>query len=84
MKITLGQKYKDNVTGFEGTAIARIEYVWGCIQYELKPAVDKDGKLIDGAWFDETRLVDASGAAAEPEAARGVPSPSSVPTFSHP
>ena len=44
------------VTGFMGTVTSRVEYLTGCIQYCLKPRVDKDGKMIDGQYFDEQRL----------------------------
>lgn len=54
-KIELGKKVKDNITGFEGTTIARAEYLNGCIQYQLesneptKPGCD--------IWIDEQRLM---------------------------
>lgn len=84
MKIKLGNKYKDPITGFEGTATARIEYLWGCVQFEIRPfGVDKDGKVKESAWFDESRLVDLENTPAE-KPSRGGPPPSSVPSFSHP
>ena len=55
--IKLGSKVKDEVTGFEGTAAARIEYLNGCIRYEVIPKVDKDGKYVDSIFFDVQRLV---------------------------
>jgi hypothetical protein len=55
--IKLGQKVKDTVTGFTGIATSRIEYLNGCVQYCLKPKVDKDGKMQDGIWFDDAQLV---------------------------
>jgi len=36
--IRLGDVAKDRVTGFEGVTVARIEYLNGCIQYQLQPA----------------------------------------------
>ena len=35
--ILLGQKVKDKVTGFEGIAVSRVEYMNGCIQYGVRP-----------------------------------------------
>ena len=35
--ILLGQKVRDKITGFEGVAISRIEYLSGCIQYGVIP-----------------------------------------------
>jgi hypothetical protein len=54
--ITLGWTYKDKVTGFEGMATGRVEYLTGCHQVLLNPTVDKEGKLRDANWFDEQRL----------------------------
>ena len=54
--IELGKKVKDKVTGFTGIATSRIEYLNGCVQYCVKPKVDKDGKSRDGEWFDDAQL----------------------------
>jgi hypothetical protein len=54
--ITLGVLAKDKITGFKGIATARIEYLNGCVQYALKPPVDKDGKSRDSEWFDESQV----------------------------
>lgn len=54
--ITLGQKAKDKVTGFEGIIIGRIQYLTGCDQYGMAPPA-KDGKTNDTQWFDEGRLI---------------------------
>ena len=55
-KITLGQVVKDKITGFEGTATGRVEYLTGCTQVLVQPRVDESGKLIDSAWMDESRM----------------------------
>lgn len=56
MKVKLGQKVRDIITGFEGTATGRTEYLTGCVQISIVPPVDKDGKVQEGHWFDEDRL----------------------------
>lgn len=56
MTIELGQKIRCKVTGFEGIAISRVEYLNGCIQYCIKPKVGKDGKILDGIYIDEEQL----------------------------
>lgn len=61
MQIKLGIKAKDIVTGFSGTVISRIEYLNGCVQYCIKPTVDKDGKMRDGEWFDDSQIVPIAG-----------------------
>ena len=52
----LGQKAKDEITGFSGTITGKCEYLTGCTQYLLQPPIDKDGKFVDGRWIDEDRL----------------------------
>ena len=52
MEIELGNKVRDKVTGFEGIAIAKIEYINGCIQFCVKPKVKEDGKMPDGEYID--------------------------------
>lgn len=81
--ITLGKKYKDYITGFEGIAVARIEYITGCIQYELLPqGLQKDGKPKESKWYDQVRISkDGKGPNHGPN---GGPPPSSTPDFNHP
>lgn len=52
----LGFKAKDKVTGFKGVITSLNFDLYGCIQYLLSPATDKDGKQPDSGWFDVTRL----------------------------
>jgi hypothetical protein len=54
-KSLLGFTFRDKVTGFEGVATGHVEYITGCDQLLLVPAVDKDGKLRDSNWFDTQR-----------------------------
>ena len=51
----LGKKVKDKITGFVGIATARVEYINGCVQYEITPLV-KDGDMRKSYWLDEQRL----------------------------
>lgn len=54
--IKLGSRVKDLVTGFVGIAVARCDYLNGCIRIGVQPKVDKDGKLPDTIYFDEPQL----------------------------
>ena len=54
--ITQGSKVKCKITGFEGIATARVEYINGCIQYCIKPKAGKDGKITEGEYLDEQQL----------------------------
>ena len=55
-KFRLGEKVKDNVTGFKGTVISRIEYLNGCLQYCVDPKVGKEGKMDKAHYIDEGQL----------------------------
>jgi len=56
--IELGNKVRDNITGFEGIVVARTEWINGCIRFHVQPEkLTKDGKIIDDEWFDAQRLV---------------------------
>ncbi len=56
-KYELGWLAKDTITGWTGRIVIRSEHLTGCVQYVLVPThLDKDGKRIDGEWFDEVRL----------------------------
>lgn len=55
-KITLGDKVKDTVTGFTGIAIGKTRWLHGCNRIIVQPEVDKDGKMVEYASFDEPQL----------------------------
>jgi len=59
--VELGQKVKDKITGFEGTATARIEFLNGCVQFLVRPkaATPKKGEAMeypDGTYIDVEEL----------------------------
>ncbi len=66
----LGQRVRSVVTGFTGIVISRCEYLTGCVQYGIKPPVDKDGKDVNAVYHDEgeIELVD-NGIASKPDTA---------------
>ena len=55
MKIKLGQTVRCKVTGIEGIATARCEYINGCIHYGVTPP-SVDGKYPDTSYIDEQQL----------------------------
>lgn len=76
MRINLGDKARDKVTGFEGICIVRSEYVSGCTRVGLQPAAGKDGKIPDAQHFDEPMLEVTKVRAIEPMPSdRGGPRP---------
>ena len=54
--ITLGNKARDRITGFEGIVVGKTVYINGCVSLLVRPRVDKDGKFPDGQWIDEPHL----------------------------
>ena len=56
VKLQLGVKARDVVTGFEGIVTGQIRYLTGCDQFCLKPKAKKGDKMSDGTWFDENRI----------------------------
>ena len=55
-EIKLGSKVRDKVSGFIGVAIARTEYLNGCIQYSVQPKVGKDNKVPEEIGVDAGSL----------------------------
>ena len=52
----LGKIGKDKITGFSGVLTARCEFLTGCNRYCIQPTVLKDGKPIEGIYFDEAQI----------------------------
>lgn len=52
--IPLGSKCRDTVSGWQGVATGRYEYMNGCVRYEIS-AHDKDGKP-ESFVFDEQQI----------------------------
>lgn len=57
MKIELGDKVRCKITGFVGTAVARTEFLNGCVQYNIVPKCKKgENKMTDEIGIDEQSL----------------------------
>lgn len=52
----IGDKVRDQITGFEGVVTGRCQYITGCEQALVQPPVSKDGTFVEAHWFDEDRL----------------------------
>lgn len=57
MKVKLGDKVKDTVTGHTGIAVGITEYLNGCLRVGVQSKVKKDGVVPDTYYFDEPQLV---------------------------
>ena len=56
--IQLGDRVKDPVSGAVGIAVSTTVYLHGCIRIGVQPEkTDKDGKLRDPQYFDQSQLV---------------------------
>lgn len=56
MKVILGQRVRDRVTGFEGVVIGRTEFLYATPRVWVDPGLMNDGKPIEASWFDEPRV----------------------------
>ena len=58
MSLKLGDRVTDSITGFSGIAVARCEYLYGCISIQVQPESlkEENGKPKECAWIDEQRL----------------------------
>lgn len=56
MKTILGSRMRDMITGFTGVVTGRAEYISGCAQALVAPAMKPDGSVPASEWFDEQRL----------------------------
>ncbi len=54
-EVILGNTLVDIVTGFSGIAIAKVEFLNGCVQVCVKPKA-VDNKIIDGVYLDVAQL----------------------------
>ena len=54
--VTLGDKVQDTITGNKGIAIARTEWMYGCIRITVQPEGSKDGVPLECFNIDEPQL----------------------------
>lgn len=55
-KFNLGDRLKDKITGFEGIATGRHQWINNCNTYSVRPQTLKDGAPQDPHAFDEPQL----------------------------
>ena len=60
-KFNLGDELKDEISGFKGIVVARIEYLTGCEQYQLQPrGLNKEKLPWTSKWFDVEQIIKVS------------------------
>lgn len=72
----LGKRYRDTISGFEGVATARYEFLHGCVRWQLSGEVGGEPKDFN---FDEPQLEEVS-TKVEHKATRGLGGPKTVPS----
>jgi len=73
-KYDLGIEAQDRMAGFKGIIFGRTDYLTGCNTYGLRPSVDKEGKLQEAEWFDESMIKSVGkGISIDPEEDDGGP-----------
>lgn len=66
MKILLGSKVKDKISGYSGVAVGRTEFLYGCIRIEVdSSSLDKEGNVREPTVFDEAQLEVLEGPSSE-------------------
>lgn len=54
--IAIGDKARDSISGFEGIAMARTQWLHGCARITLQPTALHEGKPVEMQTFDEGQL----------------------------
>ncbi len=56
--VVLGDRVRCRITGCEGIAVARTDWIYGCLRWGVqREKLEKEGKVQDPAWFDDDQLV---------------------------
>ena len=53
MKINLGERVRDTISGVEGTVVGRTEWLHGCVRLTVQPEGAKDGVPYESFCVDE-------------------------------
>jgi len=72
MRIALGSKVRDKITGYEGIATARITYLSGCDRIGIQAKIGKDGKVPESHFVDEPMLEVLAGPTSEAKPMAGL------------
>lgn len=54
--VNLGDEVKDKITGLQGIAICRSDWLYGCVRIGVQPKEVKDGKPVETTYIDEDQL----------------------------
>ncbi len=52
----LGDVVRDKISGFSGVATCRLDYLNGCVRWQVSPRILHEAKLVDAQYFDDEQL----------------------------
>jgi hypothetical protein len=52
----LGDVVRDKISGFQGVATCRVEFITGCVRWRISPQEVDEGELIESQYFDAEQL----------------------------
>jgi hypothetical protein len=52
----LGDVVRDKISGFSGVATCRLDYLNGCVRWQVQSQSLHEGKPVDAMYFDEEQL----------------------------
>jgi len=80
-RINLGDRVEDTVTNFRGIAVARTEWLYGCVRIAVQPEKldEKTGKPLEDQVFDEPQLRVLDAGVRAPVGASEAPPPTRAP-----
>lgn len=65
--VELGDRAKDQITGFTGIVVAITEWLNGCIRVTIQPAELHEGKPVESWTFDIEQIAKCDGVGFRPE-----------------
>ena len=82
----VGDLIRDTITGFEGIAIARTDWLNGCVRFLIQPKMLHEGKPVEAQSFDQEQceLVGAGPELVQQPTGGGRPNPVGYPKPTRP
>lgn len=54
--MNLGDVVRDKISGFSGVATCRLDYLNGCVRWQVTPRTLHDAKPVEAQYFDDEQL----------------------------
>jgi hypothetical protein len=59
--MNLGDVVRDKISGFSGVATCRLDYLNGCVRWQVTPRTLHDAKPVEAQYFDDEQLEPVKG-----------------------